>query len=157
DSGSLRKMRSSKHTDEAKKERQGTALASAELRCRLPRGFSDVVHQHFRWLAAALEAQGRFLQDHHRVRGDRLGQPDVRPDYRAGPDRRRPAQDGRVRVDDDVIFQGRVPLGSANELTVRVLLEGEGPEGHALVQLDVVADLARLPDHYAGPVVDEEP
>ena len=109
-------------------------------------------------LLPAFSRKRRLLQHDHRVRGHRLRQPHVRPDHRATrPDCRRPAQDGRVRVDDHVIFQSRMPLRPPHQLPVRVLLEGQGPEGHPLVELHVGADLSRLADHHPGPVVDEEP
>ena len=49
-----------------------------------------------------------------------------------------------------------MPLRAAHQIAVAVGGEAQRPERHALIELHVVADLARLADHHAGAVVDEK-
>ena len=50
-----------------------------------------------------------------------------------------------------------MPLGVADDLAGLVAGEARAHQGHALVELDAVADLGGLADHDARAVVDEEP
>ena len=72
-------------------------------------------------------------------------------------DRRVAAEDRRVGVDDHVVLQRRMSLHAANDVAGRIAREAQRAERHALVQLHIPADVARLADDDAGAVVDEEP
>src|SRR5215210_8157876 len=97
----------------------------------------------------------RVLED-ARPRRDGVREPDVAADDGAAADDGVAAQDRRARVDDHVVLDGRVALGVADELPRGVLVEGEGAERDALVELDVRADDGRAADDDARAVVDEE-
>src|SRR5260221_5153806 len=70
----------------------------------------------------------------------------MRPDRGARADPNRPEPLG-ARPDDDVLFQGRVPLP---------FFPAGASEGHAMVERDIRADLGRLADHHAHAVIDEQ-
>ncbi len=57
------------------------------------------------------------------------------------------AEDLRPRANDDVVFQRRVALG---------LDEIDAPQGHVVVEQDVIADLGCLADDRAHAVVDDQ-
>jgi len=76
--------------------------------------------------------------------------PDVAADHAACPDDGLAAQDGGVGVDDDVVFDRRMSLGRGQRLG-----DGERAQGHALVELHVVADHGCFADDDAGAVVDD--
>ena len=59
-------------------------------------------------------------------------------------------------VDGDVVADVGVAFDALHGVAVGVDLEGFGPEGHALVDFDVVADGRGLADHHTGAVVDEK-
>src|SRR5262249_15636543 len=63
------------------------------------------------------------------------------------------AEDDGVGVDGHVVADGRVALVALDHAAALVLKKRQGPERHALVDLDVVADLGRLTDHHARAVV----
>lgn len=63
------------------------------------------------------------------------------------------AQDRRACVDRHVVLNGGVALFPPQALAAS---GGQSAQGHALIDLDMVADDRRLPHHNAGPVVDEE-
>lgn len=66
------------------------------------------------------------------------------------------AEDGAVGVDDDVVFDGGVALDVFDGAAVFVEGEAFGAEGDALVEFDVIADMAGFTDDDAGAVVDEK-
>src|SRR5699024_3237457 len=78
----------------------------------------------------------RDVRHDHRVGSDLGTAPDD-----DGPDHAGPRPDGRAALDRGMT------LGA---------LHGAPPEGDAVVEHDVIADLGGLADHYAHPVVDEE-
>src|SRR5208282_2987621 len=82
--------------------------------------------------------------------------PDARTDYGVMPHDRLAAQHGGVCVDDDMIFDRGMTLGAAHEVAVGIRGKAQGTERHALVELDPLADLGRLPDDHARAVIDEE-
>src|SRR5215211_505419 len=88
---------------------------------------------------------GRVLED-ARAGRDGVREPDVAADDGAAADDGVAAEDGRAGVDDHVVLDGRVALGVTDELAVGVLVEGEGAERDALVELDVGADDGRAAD-----------
>ena len=68
-----------------------------------------------------------------------------------------PAEDRRIGVDHDLIFDRRVAFGFANDLAgLCVAGKGSSAQGDALVELHAVADLGRLADDHARAVIDEE-
>ena len=90
------------------------------------------------------------------MRLDAAGEPDAGADHRVVAHDRPAAENRGVGVDDDAVFERRMPLLPANQLALSVGREAEGAEGHALVELHVLADVARLADDDAGAVIDEE-
>ena len=66
------------------------------------------------------------------------------------------AENGAVGVNDDIIFDGRMALDMFDGPAVFVERKAFGSEGYALVELDVVADVAGFADDYTGSVVDKE-
>ena len=72
-------------------------------------------------------------------------------------DHRLAAQDRRVGVHHHLVLQRRVSLHAADDLAGAVARERQGAQRHTLVELDVLADVARLADHHPRAVVDEEP
>ena len=56
------------------------------------------------------------LDGHGRIGGDAAGDPGRGADDRVVADDGLAAEDGRVGVDDDVILDGRMPLGVADDL-----------------------------------------
>ena len=98
----------------------------------------------------------RFLNENRRIRRDGLRNPNARSDRRVAPDHHVPAEDRRVRVHDDVVFQRWMTLRIAHKISVRVSLKAQRAEGHPLIELNPVADLARFADHHAGAVINEE-
>ena len=72
---------------------------------------------------------------------------ELAPIFERAADHDRPEQLG-ARADHHLVADGRVALAAR---------EAGAAERHALVHRHVVADLGRLADHDAGPVVDEEP
>ena len=78
------------------------------------------------------------------------------PPTRPGADHRFPAQHRRVRVNRDVVFHIRMTFASLANMPPLVALKAASTQGHAVKQFHVRADLARLADHHAGPVIDEK-
>ena len=78
------------------------------------------------------------------------------PITRVVADHGRAAEDRGVGINHDAVFDRRMALLPADQIAVAVGGEAERPERHALIELDAVADLARLADHDARAVVDEE-
>ena len=72
----------------------------------------------------------------------------MRADPRPVADPERP-QDLRVRADDDIVAQGRMPLCAAGQRGAA--------EGHSLIKRAVIADLGGLADDYAHAVIDKQP
>ncbi len=66
------------------------------------------------------------------------------------------AQDRGVGVDHDAIFDGRMTLLTADQVTVGVRWKAERAERHALVQLHVLADVTGFADYHARAVIDEK-
>ena len=87
---------------------------------------------------------------HFGVGGHTLSEPDISPDYAVMTHDCPSPQDSRPRVDDHSIFDRRVPLDVLHFLGHR-----QGSHCHSLVDFDIIADDARLPDHDARPVVDQ--
>src|SRR3954470_21122520 len=102
------------------------------------------------------DAEARRVLEDARAGRDGVREPDVATDDGAAADDRLASEDGRAGVDDHVVLDGRVALGVADELPRGVLVEGEGAERHALVELDARADDGRAADDDARTVVDEE-
>ena len=82
-----------------------------------------------------------------------MGQKHVRADRASRANHSVTAHDGCSRVDGDAIFQGRMPLGSAELLPAR---QRPGHKAYTLIHLHVIANLARLADHSARAMVDKE-
>ncbi len=82
-----------------------------------------------------------------------MGDEHVGADDAIPPDHRFAAQDGGAGVDGHVVLDGGVALFAPQALAAP---GGQGTQGHALVELDVVADDRGLAHHNAGAVVDEE-
>src|SRR5688572_11241871 len=118
---------------------------------RLRSGMSDSLPELGQRLLVEME-HGRLDGD-PRVTRHRLGEPHVAADHRAFADHGVAAEDRRVRVDRDVVLQRRMALLADVEATALVRERGER---HAVVELDAIADHARLADHDAGAMVDEE-
>jgi hypothetical protein len=81
-------------------------------------------------------------------------------DHRIGADARTAAhghgaQHLSAGADDHAVFQRRMALLIA--LAFAIDARRHAAEGHAMVERDVIADLAGLADHHAHAVVDEEP
>lgn len=91
-----------------------------------------------------------------RAGGYRLRQPDAGADNAVFAYNRLSAQDCRVGVDNDVVFDGWMSFNAADEVAFFVRWEAQRAERNALIQLDPVPDVARLPDNDAGAVVDKE-
>src|SRR5207244_12602677 len=70
----------------------------------------------------------------------------ARPTLPSLPTRRSSDLDGGVGVDDDVILQRRMAFHAADDVAGGVAREAQGAEGDALIQLDVLADVARFAD-----------
>ena len=104
----------------------------------------------------APDAELRLLHDDRGVRLDGGGEPDAAADDAVVADDRFAAEDGRVGVDHHAVFNRWVPLVAADQVAVVIGGKAEGPQRHALINLDVIADFARLANHHAGAVVDEE-
>ena len=66
------------------------------------------------------------------------------------------AENGRIGVDDDFVFEGGMAFHAADDVAGGIAREAERAEGDALIELDVLADVARFADDDAGAVVDEE-
>jgi hypothetical protein len=60
------------------------------------------------------------------------------------------AQDGRVGIDDHVVFQGGMAFHIPNNVAGGVAWETQRTQGHALVQLDISANIAGFADLHAG-------
>src|SRR5262249_17367343 len=88
------------------------------------------------------------------VRWNGLDQPDVAPDDGVRADDGVALEDGGTRIDGHVVLDRGVALGAAHQR--RIALQAERAEGHALIDLDVIADAGGLTDDDAGAVVDEE-
>ncbi len=52
------------------------------------------------------------------------------------------AENRRIRVDHDMVFDRRMALGAADEVAVAIGGKAQRAKGHALINLDVVSDLA---------------
>ena len=65
-------------------------------------------------------------------------------------------QNGGSGVDDHIVLHNRMARHPLDRLAMRVEREALGAQGGALVDAHVASDLAGLPDHHAGAVVDEE-
>lgn len=102
-----------------------------------------------------LKDELRGFQKDLGVRRHRFGEPDVAADDRTGSDHRVSAQNGRSRVDDDVVFEGWMALLVAVAFT-GVPGQGQGAEGDSLVESHAVADFSGFADHHAGPMVNEK-
>ena len=72
------------------------------------------------------------------------------------PNHGAPAQNSGVRVNDDAVFDRRMPLVAANQLAIGVRWKAECAQGNSLIQLYVLANFARFADHDAGAVINEE-
>src|SRR5450759_1784958 len=136
--------------------RKATAVAAPARQRSCPARSNAVVPVLFlfefgRFLVPVLEL--RVFRADASVRGDRLGDEDVAVDDGALADHRVAPEHRRARVDGDVIVDRRVPLHPTQRLPAA---RGERTQGDALVDLDVVTDDSRLPNHDAGAVVDEE-
>ncbi len=90
------------------------------------------------------------------MRLDGGGEPDAAADDAVVADDRFAAEDGRVGIDHHTVFNRRMPLVASDQIAVVIGGKAEGPQRHALINLDVIADFACLADHHAGAVVDEE-
>src|SRR5690242_13918686 len=99
---------------------------------------------------ALLERELGRLGRHAGEGGHAAGDEDVAADHGAPADASLAAEDRRPGVDGHVVLDGRVALLAAQGLAE---LRGDGAEGDALVDLNVVADLGGLADHDAGAVV----
>src|SRR5688500_5623226 len=104
----------------------------------------------------AADTQPRLFQNDGGPWSDAAGHPDARTDDAVVADDGAAAKDRGVGVNDDAVFDRRVPLSAADELAVGVGGERQRPERDALVDLDPLTDFAGLADHHAGAVVDEE-
>ena len=93
------------------------------------------------------------VHEHQRLRRHALHEKDVGSDGAAGADHRIAAHDGGVGVNGDPVFDGWVPLLSAERLAGG---QGAGHEADALIQLHPVADDGGLADHRPGAMVDKE-
>ena len=66
------------------------------------------------------------------------------------------AEDRRIRVDYDIVFDIWMAFKPLHERTGRVLVEGKAAERDALVETDVASNNSSLADYNASSVVDEE-
>src|ERR1019366_3830622 len=89
-------------------------------------------------------------------RQDAFGEPDVSADARTATDRD-PPQNVGPRVDDDIVFDDRVPREALDGVAVIVGRETLRAKRDPLVETHVLADDARLANDDSGTVVDEEP
>src|SRR5688572_1973114 len=85
-----------------------------------------------------------------------LGDPDVAADHGVFPDHGVAPEDGSARVDRHVVFDGRMALLRERGSGALVAPRAQGAQGHALVNLHVVADVGGRPDHDAGAMVNEK-
>jgi len=98
------------------------------------------------------------------VKGDRIGrngpvQPDIAAHDGAISYDRIAADNGRVRVDRDVIADGGMPLaaeGVALLIAFDVLSEAARDQPDALIKTHAIADFGRASNHHAGAMIDEE-
>ncbi len=108
-----------------------------------------------RWIPA--DGQLGLFQHHRGVRLDAAGEPDAGADHRVVADHRlaprapwrwRRSPRGLRSSGCRLVPRTRLPSPSVGKL--------KRAERHALIELHVVADLARLADHHARAVIDEE-
>src|SRR5262245_31316863 len=77
----------------------------------------------------------------------------ITPDGRPSSDNGLPTEYRRPGIDCHIVFDGWMAFLAAQELAET---GGQRAQGHALVDLDVVADLGGLADDHTGAVVDEQ-
>ncbi len=87
---------------------------------------------------------------------NRLGQPDVTANDRIRANYGFASKYGGPSVDDDVVFDGRVPLFPSDDIAGFILWKTQGADRDALIELHVVTDIRGFADHHAGAVIDEE-
>ena len=105
-------------------------------------------------IAAFVEEEDRMYGRHEYALI--MGQPYTTADHTAVTDHGIAAQHGCSCVDDNIIAHIRMALTALHQVAVFVLLEALGAQGHALIQLYMMANVAGLADYHAGTVVDEE-
>src|SRR5690606_28775931 len=88
--------------------------------------------------------------------GNGLGEKHSPVDHAVIADAGIAAEYGGASIDGDVMTEGRVALHTAQQSAAFIPRETLGPEGHALIDATVIADLRRLADDDAGSVIDEE-
>src|SRR5947209_4849355 len=88
-----------------------------------------------------------WVPDHGRVRRNVMNDHGIGADLGPTPDVDR-AKKPSAGPDRDVVLHGGVPLAGCKP---------GPPEGHALIDRDVIADLSGLADHHAHAVVDQKP
>src|SRR5690554_1230193 len=97
----------------------------------------------------------RALQQHLRIGGDAFGNPVVSANRRTSANCRLATQNGRVGVNDHVVFDRRVAL-CVSVTVPRIRRERNGAERDTLVYSDALADLGGFANHDTRPVVDKE-
>src|SRR5208282_1137737 len=95
---------------------------------------SDLISRQQLVRFQAFYTQGRLFQRNHRVGVDAVHQHYAGAYYRVMAYHGVAAQDRGVRVDDNIVFQGRMTLHAADDVSLRVARETEGSERHALIQ-----------------------
>ncbi len=98
----------------------------------------------------------RWLCHDFGARGNAFHQSNVGADDGAPPDVGLASQNGGVGVNDAVIAHGRMSFSSPDQVSFSIPGECDGPQGYALVDPDMVADLRRLADYNARSMVDKE-
>ena len=90
------------------------------------------------------------------MRVDALDEPDTGTNDCIVPDDGAPAEDGSVGIEDNPVFNRRVTFLIADQVSIVVGWKAECTESNALVDFYILADIARLANHDARAVVDEE-
>ena len=89
------------------------------------------------------------------VRGYAMGKPDITADGRTAANGDA-AQDGSARINDNIVFNDRMPCIALDKYTVIVFQEPFGAQGNRLIDAHMPADHGGFAYDHAGAVVDEK-
>ena len=67
-----------------------------------------------------------------------------------------PAENGCVGVDDDAILDGRMSLGTTDQLAIRIGCEAQCAQRHPLIDFNMIADVASFADHHSRSVINKK-
>ena len=67
-----------------------------------------------------------------------------------------PAENGRIRIDNDVVFHGGMPFSAFANSSLFILLETPRAQRDRMIEFHPRPDLAGLANDHASPVIDEE-